>query len=86
MRHDMELSKVMKRLVTAVIFICGAAGYQFSLPILKENWWLLDVPYPPDRDQRFYRTAVSSLRLYSCTFVLVGINKIRQFSKPKYRM
>ena len=27
MRHDMELSKVMKRLVTAVmVFICGAAG------------------------------------------------------------
>ena len=40
MRHDMELSKVMKRLVTAVmVFICGAAGYQFSLLILKENWW-----------------------------------------------
>ncbi|MDO5115697.1 MAG: TRAM domain-containing protein [Synergistaceae bacterium] len=40
MRHDMELSKVMKRLVIAVmVFICGAAGYQFSLLMLAENWW-----------------------------------------------
>lgn len=40
MRHDMELAKIMKRLVTAVmVFICGAAGYQFSLLMLAENWW-----------------------------------------------
>ncbi|MEG1823390.1 MAG: TRAM domain-containing protein [Cloacibacillus sp.] len=40
MRHDIELSKVMKRLVTAVmVFICGAAGYQFSLLMLTENWF-----------------------------------------------
>ncbi|MEG1602297.1 MAG: TRAM domain-containing protein [Cloacibacillus sp.] len=40
MRHDIELSKVMKRLVTAVmVFICGAAGYQFSLLMLNENWF-----------------------------------------------
>ena len=40
MRHDLELSKVMKRLVTAVmVFICGAAGYQFYLLMIAENWW-----------------------------------------------
>ena len=40
MRHDLELSKVMKRLVTAVmVFICGAAGYQFYLLMIAEDWW-----------------------------------------------
>ena len=40
MRHVLELSKVMKRLVTAVmVFICGAAGYQFYLLMIAENWW-----------------------------------------------
>lgn len=40
MRHDLELSKIMKRLVTAVmVFICGAAGYQFYLLLITENWW-----------------------------------------------
>lgn len=40
MRHDIELAKVMKRLVTAVmIFICAAAGYQFSIFMLSENWF-----------------------------------------------
>ncbi len=40
MRHELELAKVMKRLVTAVmIFICGAAGYQFYLFMIDEGWW-----------------------------------------------
>lgn len=40
MRHDLELSRVMKKLVTAVmVFICAAAGYQFYLLMMDENWW-----------------------------------------------
>ena len=40
MRHDIELSKVMKRFVISVmVFICGAAGYQLSLLVISENWW-----------------------------------------------
>ena len=40
MRHETELAKLMKRLVTAVmIFICGVAGYQFALFVINLGWW-----------------------------------------------
>ena len=40
MRHETELAKLMKGLVTAVmIFICGVAGYQFALFVINLGWW-----------------------------------------------
>ncbi|WP_281679050.1 PIN/TRAM domain-containing protein [Synergistes jonesii] len=40
MRHDRELSKMMRRVVYAVmVFVCAAAGYQISLLILRAKLW-----------------------------------------------
>ena len=72
MRHDLELSKVMKRLVTAVmVFICGAAGYQFYLLMIAEGLVACGNGYTPDRSGRSDRPRVGGFRLYSCTSVLV---------------
>ncbi|MCR5335560.1 MAG: TRAM domain-containing protein [Synergistes sp.] len=40
MRHDIELSKMMRRVVYAVmVIVCAAAGYQASLLVLRMSWW-----------------------------------------------
>lgn len=40
MRHDIELSKIMKRVVyTVMVFVCAAAGYQIAPLLLRMNWW-----------------------------------------------
>lgn len=40
MSKEFGLSYIMKKLVqTVMIFICGAAGYEFSAVVLEERWW-----------------------------------------------
>lgn len=40
MAKESGLSYMMKKLVQAVmVFLCGAAGYQLSVIVLRERWW-----------------------------------------------
>lgn len=40
MAKETGLSYMMKKLVQAVmVFLCGAAGYQLSVIVLRERWW-----------------------------------------------